>query len=69
VLALFSAVWERQASSCATVEALVGRRTFGAVQAQNGARPGVIPGIGMQIVPGRTLPGPIRCYIAYWQRI
>ncbi|NMJ40481.1 hypothetical protein GWK16_04455 [Roseomonas sp. JC162] len=69
VLTLFPFVWERQSSPCAAVEALVWRRTFGAVQVQNGARPGFIPGIRMQVAPGGTLPEPIRCYIAYWRRI
>ncbi|MBW6401752.1 hypothetical protein KPL78_28120 [Roseomonas sp. HJA6] len=69
VLAFFPLAWERQANPCAAVEALVWRRTTGAMQVRNGARSAHGPERVASIVPDGPLPQPIRCAIAYWRRI
>lgn len=69
MLAFFPLAWERQANPCAAVEALVWRRSLGAVQVRNGARPAHGPERIAAIVPDGPLPQPVRCTIAYWRRI
>ncbi len=68
VLAFFPLAWERQAHPCAALEALVWRRTVGAVRVPDAARPAQLPGMTLIIRDG-PMPRPLRCLDAYWRRI
>lgn len=68
VLAFFPLAWERQVHPCAALEALVWRRTLGAVRVPDAARPTQLPGMTLIIRDG-PMPRPLRCLDAYWRRI
>ena len=68
ILVLFPLAWERQAHPCAALEALVWRRTLGAMRVPDAARPTQLPGITL-IVRDGPMPRPMRCLDAYWRRL
>ncbi|MBR0681146.1 hypothetical protein GXW74_11680 [Roseomonas eburnea] len=68
-LAVLPLAWEGRPDPCAALEVLVWRRTVGAVQVPDAVRPAILPGVMLRIEPDGPLPRPIRCTIAYWQRV
>jgi len=59
---------QRVLHPCAALEALVWRRTLGAVRVPDAARPALLPGMTLIIRDG-PMPRPLRCLDAYWRRL